>query len=184
MIKIDVMCHICVYAMYVCMPWCMCVYVLYVCCMCVYVLYVCCMCAVCVLYVCICVLYVCCMCAMCVLWSAMMCVCQVCVSSNRCVCAKTSGNQQKCPNRESMPKHVKSREISEIHENPWKPLKTGVYYRPLYTTFHFANDRPSGGPILGFRCTTPHETVLFCRANLDHTPFFALFVFSGLRSGA
>ena len=32
-------------------------------------------------------------------------------------------------------------------------------YRPLYRTFHFANDRPSRGPISGFPCTTPHETV-------------------------
>jgi len=150
--------------MYVCMP-CMCavcvLYVLYVCCMCcmcaVCVLYVCCMCAVCVLYV----LYVCCMCAVCVLYVC--CMCAVCVYAMY-VCHPIAVCVPK-PQETS-----KSAQIVKIRENlqntwkpwkPWKPLKQTVYYRPLYTTFHFANDRPSGGPILGFRCTTPHETVFF-----------------------
>ena len=50
-------------------------------------------------------------------------------------------------------------------QTPVRPLESGfqtVYYRPLYRTFHFSNDRPSGGPILGFACMTPHETVFFC----------------------
>ena len=45
-----------------------------------------------------------------------------------------------------------------------RPVRT-VYYRPLYRTFHFSNDRPSGGPILRNPCTTPHETVFFCPTN-------------------
>lgn len=38
----------------------------------------------------------------------------------------------------------------------------GAIYRPLITAKHFANDRPNRGPIFRFRCTTPHETIIFC----------------------
>ena len=47
----------------------------------------------------------------------------ICVPANRCVCAKTSRNLQKCSDRENTPKvekHVKSTkstEIDEIHQN-------------------------------------------------------------------
>ena len=101
-----------------------------------------------------------------------MCVCHVCVPSNRCVCAKTSGIQEKCQNPGKVPESTKSTKSDEIHEirrNPGNPAKQAVYYRPLYTTFHFANDRPSGGPILGFRCTTPHETVIFDPTKSTHS---------------
>jgi hypothetical protein len=177
-IKSDVMCvyvcvcHVCVYAMYVCM------YVLYVCYVCAYVLYVCCMCAmcvhmcaVCVLCVCICVLYVCYVCAMYVCMPCM------CVIQSLCVCQKCS-DREKVLRKWIYAKTVKSTWKPWKPWNPWKPLKTGVYYRPLYTTFHFANDRPSGGPILGFRCTTPHETVFFVGFFLIIPLFFTLFHFS------
>ena len=111
---------------------------------------------------------VCHVCAVCVLWSAMyvlyvcydlpcLCVCQY-------VCQPIAVSVPKPQETVKSAQIVKRRQKSKIPwkvENPWKPPKQGVYYRPLYTTFHFANDRPSGGPILGFRCTTPHETVIF-----------------------
>ena len=40
--------------------------------------------------------------------------------------------------------------------------RPGVLYRPLITAKHFPNDRPNRGPIFRFRCTNPHETVIFC----------------------
>ena len=100
-----------------------------------------CMCAVCA----VCVLYVCCMCA-------------VCVPKPQ----ETSKSAQIVKRRQNTKNTWK-------HENQWKPPKQTVYYRPLYTTFHFANDRPSGGPILGFRCTTPHETVFFYPTFCTHS---------------
>jgi hypothetical protein len=45
--------------------------------------------------------------------------------------------------------------------NPRNPDLRTVPYRPLITTFHMANDRPSEGPILRRLCTPPHETVIF-----------------------
>ena len=147
-VPICVLCQVCV-----CMP-CMCC----MCAVCVLcVLYVCCMCAICA----VCVLYMCCMCAVCVLYVCCMCavICHdvclpTCVLYVCYVCAKTS-ETSKCA------QNLKMTQNTWFGWNPWKQLKSAVYYRPLYRTFHFANDRPSGGPILGFRCTTPHETVIF-----------------------
>ena len=48
--------------------------------------------------------------------------------------------------------------------DPWNwalPARPGVLYRPLITAKHFPNDRPNRGPIFRFRCTNPHETVIF-----------------------
>ncbi len=107
------MCHVCVYAMYVCMPWCMCVYVLW---SAKYVLYVCydlpCMCCMCAM--------ICHVCAVCVLWSAMyVCMPCMCAIQSLCLCQ----NLRKPAKVLRKWKYAKSRKyrentkISEILEN-------------------------------------------------------------------
>mgnify|MGYP002811280873 CR=1 FL=1 len=107
------MCHVCVYAMYVCMPWCMCVYVLW---SAKYVLYVCydlpCMCCMCAM--------ICHVCAVCVLWSAMyVCMPCMCVIQSLCLCQnlrKPAKVLRKWKDAKSR-KYRENTKISEILEN-------------------------------------------------------------------
>ncbi len=168
MIKIDVMCCMCVYVPCMCVCH-VCVYAMMYVCICAMICHVC---AVCVLWSAMYVLYVCydlpCMCCMCAM------ICHVCVYAMY-VCHPIAVSVPKPQETVKSAQKVKRRQKSKIpwkHENQWNPWKQAVYYRPLYTTFHFANDRPSGGPILRFRCTTPHETVIFDPPKSTHSPFF------------
>ena len=97
----------------------------------------------------------------------------------RVVPGKPARTCQNLPDGQNLPKPPKSRkwrqttkitEISEIRR-----FRDRVY-RPLFKTFHFSNDRPREGPILGSLCTCPHETVIFC-SDFANQALFRFFTF-------